>query len=360
VRLSFTSNSRVQIVSSLKFYWFFHLLVLILLSEFILRTPIINNRLPAPELTLWHMPLIQTKMDYLKTFEETRGIDVLFIGNSTTQAGIDPQAFDKARGNSTINSPGAFNGSLEGLPPYGVLLFLEIYLKYTQPEIIIYGLTPQDLNSNSPWAHDVVSRLKRSPMALAEAGRGFQGHMNAWFLKNSYLYRYRFILHQMLLGGEVNRSRTNVYFDDRGYHPIKRKLSDIPKEERGGFYNKAGVLNYSTEGEQLSSLKRLIELCKDKNIPLILVNMPLAEDYNNNFDSLEDYYLYLSTVAILANETNIPYWNMGNFPEFNGFKDNHFGDFNHLNLSGAEKLSQMIGMRFRNLDLELQNVEIVH
>jgi hypothetical protein len=336
-----------------------YLIVLILLVEIVLRIPAVNNRLPAPEPTLWPSSLTQVKLDYLKSFEENRGIDILFIGNSTTQAGIDPQSFDLARGKSDENGSGSFNGSLEGLPPFGVLIFLEIYLRYTNPDIIIYGISPQDLNSNSPWAHDVSERVKRSPMALAEAQRGSKGKIIAALLHNSYLYRYRFVLHQLLLSGKLSKTETNIYFDDRGYHPINRRLSDVDEVTKASFYNRAGVMNYSTKGEQLSSLRSLLKFCDDYGIPIILVNMPLAVDYFGNFDSLSDYDTYSSTVYELVGEWWVPYWDIGNFYIDNGFEDHHFADFNHLNKSGAQKLSQILADLLEEMYL-VDNKQIKH
>lgn len=326
--------------------WVIYLLLLLCLVELTLHMPVITDHLPKPELTLWHAELIQSKLDYLKAFEATRGVDVLFIGNSTMQAGVNPQLFDLARGKQESTAQGAFNGSLEGLPPYGALMFLEIYLRDSRPTTVIYGITAQDLNSNSPWAQDVTDRVKYSPLALAEARRGLRGQLIASLLEYSNLYRYRFVLHQLLLRGGIASPPPEVYFDTRGFHAIKGRLADVPAAERGIYYNNAGVLNYSIQGEQLESLRRLIAYCADNDIRLILVNMPLADDYYGHFDSLEDYQTYLSTATELASEFEIPFWDMEGLPPARGFDDTHFADFNHLNQFGAEKLSRLLAERY--------------
>lgn len=321
---------------------------LLLTAELLLRLPAVTNRLPAPEPTLWHAELIETKLNYLQTFAAERGIDVLIIGNSTMQAGLDPAIFDAARGVESTAVPGSFNASIEGIPPYGSRLFLDIFLRYTQPDVIVYGLTPQDLNGNSPWAADITDRVRRSPMALAEARRGLKGQLLAFFLDHSALFRYRLVLYRLLLADPSIRQGQYVYFDERGYHPLSASLADISPDRRGHFYNRAGVLNYDTKGLQSDSLRQLIEQINGAGISLILVNMPLANDYYGNFDNPQnDYVLYLDTLSAIAQEYDLPLIDLEK--ENDRFTDEHFADFNHLNRSGAERLSRILAARYQEL-----------
>src|SRR5687768_7838960 len=90
--------------------WVLVLLLFIGSAELLLRHPLIAERLPRPEPTLWHAPNVQTKIDHLRALAATRGVDVLFVGNSTVLAGIDPEVFDESRGAGTDQRPAAFNG----------------------------------------------------------------------------------------------------------------------------------------------------------------------------------------------------------------------------------------------------------
>jgi hypothetical protein len=327
--------------------WMFFFVGLVIATELLLRLPAVVNRLPAPEPTLWHAELIETKLTYLQAFAAERGIDVLFIGNSTMQAGVDPALFDAARGVETTAVPGSFNASIEGIPPYGASLFLDIFLRYSEPDTIIYGLTPQDLNSNSPWAADITDRVRHSPMALAEARRGIKGQVLAFLLDHSALFRYRLVLYRLLLADPSLRQEPFVYFDERGYHHLKESLADISPDRRGRFYNRAGVLNYSTNGLQTESLRQLIEQTQATGIPLILVNMPLAAEYYGLFDEPQaDYALYRQTLMAVADEYNLPLIDLAQGKTAVSFTDAHFADFNHLNQSGAAKLSRALAIQF--------------
>ncbi len=333
-----TLRARVQISA-----WVLWLTLLLIGAELILRIPSVQSFLPKPEPTLWHATLVQSKLDYLKAFETSQGVDVLFMGNSTAQAGFDPLVFDANRPIS--GTQGSFNASIEGLPLVGNHMFLQIYLRYVKPRRIIIGLSPQDLNSNSPWATDVTDRVKHSPLALAESRTGIRGHVLNFFLSNSMLFRYRFVLHQWLLKGGFPPA-LDVYFTDRGFHGSISVLTDVPVDQRGRFVNKAGVLNYSAEGEQIESLRKMLRLARIHQVPVALVNMPLADGYYGNFDQSSDYDHYLTAAKQVSAEFEVPLWNLEDLPENERFDDAEFGDFNHLNQTGAERLSIKLGELF--------------
>lgn len=296
------------------------------------------------------MPIIQAKVDYLKQFETQQPIDVLFIGNSTVQAGVSPALFDQLRRHT-----GAFNAAIEGLPPYGVNIFLRIFDRYSKPQTIIYGITPQDLNSNSPWARDVTERVKESPLALAEANYGWQGRLYAFLLEHSMLFRYRWTLHQSLLRGRLYSPLPEPYFDERGYDALENRLSEVPQAQRTRFVNRAGVLNYNPYGAQVKALREIIEYCQAHDIRLILVNMPLADDYFQNFDSPEDYERYMEALQSIAEEYGTPLWDLSGRDGPATFEDQFFADFNHLNAEGATRLTEMLADRYQQWSASLAN-----
>jgi len=333
-------------------YFALALASLLLLAESVLRVPAVTRALPRPEPSLWHAPLVQTKLDYLKRFQAEYGIDVLFIGNSSVQSGVSPDAFEAALGVQGISRRRSFNGAIEGLPPYGVRLFLQIYLRYAHPTVVVYGLTPQDLNSNSPWAHDVSGRIRDSILAQAESRSGLRGWAYGKLLEYSSLFRYRYLLHQLVIrAGQVD-DEPYVYFNERGFHPLPGRLSDLPPAQRSRFFNRAGVLNYSAEGTQRQEIEKIVDICAARNIRLIFVNMPLSDHYYANFDRPRDYRTYLDALRSLAKERAVPMWDMEHVPPGDNLTDKDFADFNHLNQWGAARLSALIGQRYRELNAD--------
>ena len=161
--------------------WIVYFAVFLLLAEALLRLPFVQAALPAPAPSLWHAPLVEDKVEYFRTFAASHDIDVLFVGNSTMQAGVDPAAFDADR---TAQGAGgdSFNASIEGLPPSVNKEFLKMYLRYASPRTVVIGLTPQDLNAGSPWAKDMDDRAGHSINLQAGARDSLMGYVLAFLL----------------------------------------------------------------------------------------------------------------------------------------------------------------------------------
>ncbi len=166
---------------------------------------------------------------------------------------------------------------------------------------------------------------------------------------SSQLYRYRTVLHQYMISGGSLPKPVEIYFDARGWVSDSERLADVPAGDRDHFYNRDGVINYTPTGHQLNALADLMALCAKQGIQLILVNMPLTDDYYGNFALPTDYPAYGKAVTELATAHNVPFWDMESLPATAGFDDSHFSDFNHLNRFGAEKLATLLGQRYHTL-----------
>jgi hypothetical protein len=324
--------------------WIVYFGMFVLMAEATLRLPIVQALLPAPAPSLWHAPLVEDKVEYFRNFTASQDVDVLFVGNSTTQAGVDPSIFDAER--SALGEPGAsFNASIEGVPPSVNQEFLKMYLRTATPRTVIIGLTPQDLNSNSPWAKDMDDRARHSINLQAGAREGFAGPVLAFLLEHSELFRYRYVLHQLLLRGGNVTPHPEVYFNERGYHSIDRSLADFSPSERMQAQNRAGVLNYSPQGEQADALKAMIATIREHGAEPILVNMPLADQYYENFDSPSDYQKYRAALQEIAEDFHVALLDM-EAVQGEAFGDSEFGDLNHLNQAGAARLSARLAQDY--------------
>ena len=325
--------------------WIVYFGLFLLLAELVLRLPAVQAALPAPAPSLWHASLVEDKVEYFRNFAASHDLDVLFIGNSTTQAGINPTVFDADR--AALGDGGSsFNASIEGVPPSVNKEFLKMYLRYARPKTVLIGLTAQDLNANSPWAKDMDDRAGHSVNLQAGARDSLMGNVLAFLLDNSELFRYRYVLHQLLLRGGRYPAHPDVYFDQRGFHSIDRSLADFTASERLQAQNRAGVLNYNPQGEQADALREMIATIRSSGAQPILVNMPLSDHYYANFDKPGDYQKYRDALQQLADELAVPLWDMEALPQGEQFGDSEFGDLNHLNKVGAERLSAMLAQNY--------------
>lgn len=325
--------------------WVIYFVALLLLAEVILRLPVVQAALPAPAPTLWHSPLVEDKVEYFRNFAASHELDVLFIGNSTMQAGVDPAAFDAARRALGLGGE-SFNASIEGVPPSVNKDFLKLYLRTASPDTVVIGVTPQDLNTNSPWAKDMDERAGHSINLLAGAGDTLMGNLLAFLVDHSALFRYRYVLHQLLLRGGHAVPHPEVYFDVRGFDAIERSLADFSPSERLQAQNRAGVLNYDPQGKQADALREMVAIVRSYNAQPVFVALPLSDQYYSNFDRPTDYQQYHDALQWMAEELAVPLWDMESSTTVEPFGDSEFGDLNHLNRVGAERLSSELAQYY--------------
>jgi hypothetical protein len=328
--------------------WFVYFGAFVLLAEALLRLPSVQAVLPAPEPTLWHAPLVETKIEYFHNFAATKDLDVLFVGNSTMQAGVDPAAFDAALA-ALGQEGGSFNGAVEGVPPSVNQSFLKLYLNSSTPRAVIIGVSPQDLNANSPWAKDMDERAGHSIKLQAGARDDLMGHILAFLLDQSELFRYRYVLHQLLLRGGNLGPQPSVYFDERGFDALNRSLADFTPSERLRAQNRAGVLNYNPQGEQALALRDMIATTRNHGAQPVIVAMPLSDGYYANFDMPADYDRYRVALQQIVDELKVPLWDMEALDNGENFGDSEFGDLNHLNAAGAERLTALLAQEYAAL-----------
>ena len=322
--------------------WIPIFVALVMVGEIAMRQPRLVDALPAPERFLWHATNVQAKLDQLEGWEDQRGVDVLFLGNSTVLAGIDPVVFDEARG-VTGKDEVSYNAALEGLPAAAVGQFATVYLDRVQPKLMVYGLTPQDLNRNSPTGRDLTQRVAEAPAMFAATARGPARSLANVLLERSSLFRYRFIIIDYLLRGGDLEPIPPIYFDERGATSDSTVLADIDPDARSHLLNNDGVWAYDVRGTQTNALEALSGVLRKRGVDLLLVNMPMADGYYENFTSESHYTGYTMALSDLAERNQVTLFDMEALPSKTAFEDRHFADLNHLNDAGAEKLSRILG-----------------
>ena len=100
--------------------------------------------------------------------------------------------------------------------------------------------------------------------------------------------------------------------------------------------------NYSFSDDNISYLKKIVDLCKNSNITLILEKSPTMYPYW--------YSEYDSFISNFASENNIPYYNFIKEIDNIGLDFNYdtYDSGTHLNLTGATKFTRYFGNILKN------------
>ncbi len=241
-----------------------------------------------------------------------------------------------------------------------------------QPKVIIYGIAPRDFMDNAlknPASTEIfkyMEKLQDMPDIAVSARKSVWDLVEYALSKISFIYGHRadfvYIQHSIARNllctvcGARDMNEIHTTFPIR-----KQSLLELP-EDAGE--NEVLVHPPSPSGEaytdnlpeyryryssfqekqfkeQVSYLERLLALCKDRGIKIILVNMPLTRD-NINVMPAGFYARYSQTMQHLCREYQ------GQFLDLNSEEDfpkKYFADSVHLNSAGGMRFFEVLSER---------------
>ncbi len=246
---------------------------------------------------------LHSRLRELRNFSE---LDILFLGSSHAYRGFDTRLF-KANGLKV------FNLGSKSQTPIQTGLLLNRYLDQLQPKVIIYEVYPATFCMDGvESALDIIANDQNDFNSLKMAL-----NINHVKVYNTLFYGYLRDVFNLNADFVEPVQKVNDKYISGGY--VEKKMS---------FFNH---ISYPTQQwefneEQFVDFKKIIALCKEKKIKLILVNAPITPNlyksyYNNNiFDStMSAHGKYYNFNTILSLNDSL-----------------HFSDYHHLNQNGVE------------------------
>lgn len=275
-------------------------------------------------------------------YKQTENIDYVYLGSSHVFFDLNPEILDKKNGKNNFNLS---TGSQRIIESYYLLkeadrcnkiekVYVEMY--YFQ-STGVYGNYREEKTIQNGWRNLDYMKFSFGKLDMLFHMNPMQYYIDAIFP----FVRYR----EHLMDGDwikdgVDYKRTVNYkeysfkdgtgeFRDKGYYYIIKELED-PLFLR----NRMPEEMYLTEDAEIY-LRKTIEYCKKREIPIILFSSPI---YEIQLMSTENYDSYANRIKEIADEYQIPYY------DFNMVKEEYlpiqyskyFKDVGHLNAKGAE------------------------
>lgn len=269
--------------------------------------------------------------DYYKLKKDT--VDVLFVGSSHVYYSINPcQLYqDYGIAGYLMASPGQ--------PVWIGYHLLEEALKTQKPKLIVYDVYTLYRTESEAGSWECLLGMKPSLNkwnainAVNEEGP-LMDKYGAFFSFPYYHTRY-----DELTRKDYDKEQRSRYL---GYKPdytviSKKKLAKWEQIDRTGF-DQAKAVDPRTE----RYLRKLIELCRDEEIPLVLVNAP----YANQMLEKQQAHNY---TAQIAKEYGVPFIDGNRFVEqmrIDFSKD--LVEVSHLNYYGSVKYTDYLGQWIKN------------
>lgn len=269
-------------------------------------------------------------LSYKSFFDHTGEYDVLFFGTSHVMFGVNPLEIWKEYRIRSYNW-----GSPVCSPPSIYWKILNV-LNYSTPELIVvdcYGSTWKDKTVNSYRVHEAFDAF---PMSYTKYIAINDLMKNETRMDDGEVYSKREIYGQFfLLSDYHNRWASlnatdfrNDYIDTKGCE-FDRNV-DVPIE----ISNTKAKLDITDDMTGVVYLKKIIEECQNRHIPILLTYLP--------FPTGDDTKMESNMIEDIANEYGVNYINFTDLNVVN--PDTDYADtYNHLNTAGQKKVSEYLG-----------------
>lgn len=273
----------------------------------------------------------------IKTYKNE--VDTVILGSSRVFCGFDPETFDKETGCVSFNLGSASQGIKDS---YYYLMncqrkFADI--KNVFIDIYFVSLIKKEKSAGENLQRKIIllDRLNDPLTKIQYIFNSFEiDELPMAFFNTLYFKKDRdSIIGNVKAKLEPDYINLNPQcrslltpYKYRGYIPY-------PCSEKGDLsFPKETELNYNIDDEAVKYLNKIISFCKDKNINLFFVQMPISAISNSEVAEYRDFFN--KEIAKISEENAIPYVDLNNNDKYVFSDDEHFTSPEHLNIKGAE------------------------
>jgi hypothetical protein len=267
--------------------------------------------------------------------------DVMIVGSSRSLQGIDPAALEQALIQQGYPPLRVYNFSINGATARVIDLLLRQILAPDQlPRLVIWADGLRAFNSGRP---DLTYRsivASEGYQTLSSGVRPIQFASTALASTPSECHPALPLDLQLCLGQaelylpEVNAYSITTDLQSNGFSPIATRFDPASyyrsRPRVSGRYDSSYV-PFNLNGEQMAATISVARLSRDRQIPLVLISLPLTRDY---LDAARQSYeqQFRQQMQAVANREGFLFRDYSlRWPTQNG----NFADPSHLNQAGA-------------------------
>lgn len=280
---------------------------------------------------LWYINrvLVMKRADGILTMQSLYAqpegtVDVLFVGNSHSGINIDTAALWENSGISSYNLWGGVQ------PLWNSYHFIVEALKYQTPKVIVLEVTATV--SDYEYSEEQnqlknIAGMKLSKNKLEAVKVSAPEDRRLDLLLGLPLYHSRF--------DELTKKDFEHFPWSDGIENFKGSYllygtGSYPEESAEGVTERGEIME-----KELEYLNKIIALCRDEDIPLVLLKTPTVER--------EDEQKIFNTVADIADDSGLPFINMNLMDDELDIGPSDFSADRHMNGSGARKVARWLG-----------------
>jgi hypothetical protein len=262
-----------------------------------------------------------TKKDIL--IKKSSAAEILILGNSHTFYGLNPKYFNEKTINiSNISQTIYFDKLIfdNYINEFKNLKFLILNIEYTSLSEIVNTKE----NSWRKFYYKHYMGLDVPTINKFELSNYFISNTRPF--KNNLFLLNRFINEKTILDCDSTGFGNNYLKSNKVQNLIEdAKIRVVGHED--------DLIDFS---QNINRIQQIIEICKSKNIKVLLVTMPVSRSYAKGVNQLKLKKIFQTGCEFDSKNENVNYLNLFNDTRF---LDDDFYDSDHLHSDGAKKCS---------------------
>jgi hypothetical protein len=315
-----------------------------------------------------HIPLVENKFESIMFNEVAhknnllkqssqfteRSPDVLVFGTSRTRHGFSPDYF-QAASDAPVKS---FNMGASAAPPILHRLWLDHHIRHHgKPKMVLLELmfkVDDHALQDQQYTYFMRALASDNPLhfvkTLLQAPISRDEKQSIFLVTYSNLYRFRnyFKFNKLIKAlGEQPSVKYKNWQNPTGWVP-ERFPFDTEKAEKQNQEFQQRVLTYS-EPASLADTRYFLEYAKSQDIPVVLFQWPVTQEYNTLYRQGKAYQKFLATLRDIQQEYGVQFIDLN---ERYASKMDHrcFTDSHHLNEQGSIWMTQALAHELCSLN----------
>lgn len=234
-----------------------------------------------PEPSMWPNNEMAFKVDQIDDLVSAGiRVDTVFAGSSVAAEGFDPVAFNE------VGPHLAYNAALGAASARSLERWLlDVVVPRLDPEVVVVGLVSRDLNDGGISQREFYERVASSHglMTVGAAANPMEA-FESWLVQHVSLFRLRPLVRDPAQLAAAIRGEANM-----GDDPKPGPFGSDPEDPGSGSYDNSEVFRefwrgrqlngYSIGADETEALERLVAELAERGVSVVLVHMPVTEDY---------------------------------------------------------------------------------
>ena len=292
---------------------------------------------PPPRWVGPEMPLKERQIQFLERFG---GASVAFVGSSVVDVAVDPSRLKRDEGERPSYNASTGAGSLRMIETWSRVLAVP----KLRPDVVVLGIISREFNPNDPEQQRLDEEFFASPAVRQYLGTETTVQkIDRRLARASALFRYRTFVRQprylrALVGmKKVTNTEYGAFVAPDGQYQgfLRREYPDVATVNR--LFRNRALKDYEVGARQLATFRALLTFLKANAERVVVVNMPVTEDYVDAHPNGEDdYRAYTSALEAEAGRADVELVDLGLWSPL------YFADPAHLNARGAERITGVL------------------